>query len=148
MARHLEAHEHAGVVILDDRDLDRPNPRLVLEQCRLHLLLEQMGRRGQCLVDVGQIRQAVVGQMFQRPRARVQDAPHVLLHTQTFERPVLVRVERLAANLRRIGLSRVLFATDWPFVTASDYLRTLREGLKLTPVEIDQIFGNVAPYFR
>lgn len=56
--------------------------------------------------------------------------------------------ERLAANLRRIGLSRVLFATDWPFVTASDYLRTLREGLKLTPVEIDQIFGNVAPYFR
>jgi uncharacterized protein len=53
---------------------------------------------------------------------------------------------RLAATLRRIGLSRVLFATDWPFVSASDYIRTVRENLRLTPAEIDQIFSNTAPY--
>jgi predicted TIM-barrel fold metal-dependent hydrolase len=54
---------------------------------------------------------------------------------------------RLAANLRRIGLSRILFATDWPNVTASEYLLTLRTNLRLTPVETDQIFSNLAPYF-
>ena len=54
---------------------------------------------------------------------------------------------RLAANLRRIGLSRILFATDWPDVNASDYVLMLRSNLRLTPVEIDQIFSNLAPYF-
>jgi len=53
----------------------------------------------------------------------------------------------LAANLRRIGLSRILFATDWPVVTAADYVRTLRTNLRLTPSEVDQIFNNLAPYF-
>jgi uncharacterized protein len=55
---------------------------------------------------------------------------------------------RLAANLRRIGLSRILFATDWPVTNASDYILTLRTNLRLTPVEINQIFRNVAPYFN
>ena len=54
---------------------------------------------------------------------------------------------RLAANLRRIGLSRILFATDWPVVTATDYIRTLRTNLHLTPSEVDQIFRNLGPYF-
>lgn len=54
---------------------------------------------------------------------------------------------RLAANLRRIGLSHILFATDWPLVNASDYVRRLRTNLLLTPLETDQIFSNLAPYF-
>ena len=54
---------------------------------------------------------------------------------------------RLAANLRRIGLSRILFATDWPVVTATEYVRTLRTNLQLTSGEVDQIFNNLAPYF-
>jgi predicted TIM-barrel fold metal-dependent hydrolase len=55
--------------------------------------------------------------------------------------------ERLAANLRRIGLKRILFATDWPIFTQKDYIKLLRTGLPLTPAEIDEIFRNVAPYF-
>jgi predicted TIM-barrel fold metal-dependent hydrolase len=54
---------------------------------------------------------------------------------------------RMAANARRIGLSHILFATDWPVMTPKDYIKTLRAGLPLTPAEIDQIFRNVAPYF-
>lgn len=54
--------------------------------------------------------------------------------------------ERLAANLRRIGLWRILFGTDWPEATASEYIQTLRRGLRLKPAEIDRIFRNVAPY--
>lgn len=54
---------------------------------------------------------------------------------------------RLAANLRRIGLSRVLFATDWPVTNVKDYALRLRTTLRLTPIEIDQIFRNQAPYF-
>jgi predicted TIM-barrel fold metal-dependent hydrolase len=56
--------------------------------------------------------------------------------------------ERLAAGLRRIGLSRILFGTDWPNETASSYIDSLRHGLRLSPTEINQIFSNAAPYFR
>jgi len=55
--------------------------------------------------------------------------------------------ERLAISLRRVGLSRILFGTDWPNETASNYIDTLRHGLRLSPAEINQIFSNVAPYF-
>ena len=55
--------------------------------------------------------------------------------------------EHLAANIRRIGLNRILFATDWPIVTPKDYIKLLRTDLPLTPAEIDQVFRNVAPYF-
>ena len=55
--------------------------------------------------------------------------------------------ERLAINLRRIGLSRILFGTDWPNETASNYIEALRRALRLSPAEINQIFRNVAPYF-
>lgn len=56
-------------------------------------------------------------------------------------------LDRLATNLRRIGLSRILFGTDWPVVTARDYISTLRTNLPLRPAEINQIFSNLAPYF-
>ncbi|HKF07057.1 MAG TPA: amidohydrolase family protein [Candidatus Sulfotelmatobacter sp.] len=55
---------------------------------------------------------------------------------------------RIAANARRIGLNRILFATDWPVFTPKDYIKTLRTRLPLTPADIDQIFRNTAPYFR
>lgn len=55
--------------------------------------------------------------------------------------------ERLAANLRRIGLKRILFATDWPIATPKDYIQLLRTDLPLTPAEIAEIFRNIAPYF-
>ena len=55
--------------------------------------------------------------------------------------------ERLAISLRRIGLSRILFGTDWPNETASNYIEALRHGLRLSPAEISQILRNVAPYF-
>lgn len=55
--------------------------------------------------------------------------------------------ERLAKNLRRIGLSRILFGTDWSIETANNYIETLRHCLRLSPAEINQIFSNLAPYF-
>lgn len=55
--------------------------------------------------------------------------------------------EHLAANLRRLGLKRILFATDWPIATPKDYIKLLRSDLPLTSAEIDEIFHNIAPYF-
>jgi predicted TIM-barrel fold metal-dependent hydrolase len=55
--------------------------------------------------------------------------------------------ERLATSLRRVGLSRILFGTDWPNETAINYFGTLRHGLRLSPTEINQILSNIAPYF-
>lgn len=57
------------------------------------------------------------------------------------------RPERLAETLRRVGLNRILFGTDWPIVTGRDYIDTLRHGLQLSPAELNRIFSNVAPYF-
>lgn len=54
--------------------------------------------------------------------------------------------ERLATNLRRIGLSRILFGTDWPETTANEYIPALRHGLRLSPAEINRVFNNAAPY--
>lgn len=56
--------------------------------------------------------------------------------------------ERLASNLRRIGLNRILFATDWPVETPKEYVQVLRHNLRLSPTEINQIFSNLAPYFN
>ena len=56
--------------------------------------------------------------------------------------------DRLALALRRIGLSRILFGTDWPMITARVYIDELRHGLRLSPSEISEILSNVAPYFR
>ena len=54
---------------------------------------------------------------------------------------------RLAANLRRAGLDRVLFATDWPDIAPAAYADLLRTELPLEPRELDQLLGNRAPYF-
>ncbi|HEX4487345.1 MAG TPA: amidohydrolase family protein [Terriglobales bacterium] len=54
---------------------------------------------------------------------------------------------RLATNLRRIGLKKILFATDWPIFSQKEYIELLRAQLPVTPAEIDQVFRNVAPYF-
>lgn len=44
-------------------------------------------------------------------------------------------------------MARILFATDWPEEAPRDYIPLLRTHLRLTSAELDQIFGNVAPYF-
>ena len=51
----------------------------------------------------------------------------------------------LTALLRRIGSERLLFATDYPFVTAPEYLADLRSLLSLTEEELDAILDNPGP---
>lgn len=55
--------------------------------------------------------------------------------------------DRLAANIRKLGIHRVLFGSDFPVTTPAEYEQTLRTGLKLKPEELNQIFSNTAPYF-
>jgi predicted TIM-barrel fold metal-dependent hydrolase len=56
--------------------------------------------------------------------------------------------KQMAAKLRRIGLHRVLFATDWPIYTQAEFVSLLRTQLLLNPSELNQILGNKAPYFE
>jgi predicted TIM-barrel fold metal-dependent hydrolase len=55
--------------------------------------------------------------------------------------------QHLAANIRKIGLWRILFATDWPVFDIKDSVQLLRQQLPLAPAEIDEICRNTAPYF-
>ena len=99
VAGHFEADQYSRVVVVGDLDVDRPDAGLVFQERRFHLLLEDVRRRRECLVDVGEVGQTIVGQMLERACARIQDAPHVLLNAQAFERSVVVGVDRLAADL-------------------------------------------------
>jgi predicted TIM-barrel fold metal-dependent hydrolase len=56
------------------------------------------------------------------------------------------RFDSLAADLRAIGLDRVLFATDWPVTTPRAYLGALERRLPLQPAEFDQLRNNIAPW--
>jgi predicted TIM-barrel fold metal-dependent hydrolase len=50
--------------------------------------------------------------------------------------------------LRRIGLDRFVFATDYPIVDAVAYLRQLRMTLGLSPEELEKILNNTGPLMR
>lgn len=54
---------------------------------------------------------------------------------------------RLAANIRKLGIHRILFGSDFFDFTPAQYEQTLRANLKLKPAEVDQLFSNLAPYF-
>jgi uncharacterized protein len=54
--------------------------------------------------------------------------------------------QRLAANIRKLGLQRILFATDWPVFEMKESIKLLRNQTQLTSAEVDQIFANTAPY--
>jgi len=56
-------------------------------------------------------------------------------------------LQRLIANMRKIGFEKILFATDWPVFDIKDSVQLLRKDSSLTSAEIDQICRNVAPYF-
>lgn len=57
------------------------------------------------------------------------------------------RYERLATQLRKIGIGRILFGTDWPEWTPQDYKSDITDKLPLTNSELRQILGNRAPWF-
>lgn len=50
--------------------------------------------------------------------------------------------DRLADQLRAIGLERVLFGTDWPDWTPRAYLADLRQSIPLSEDEFAQIIAN------
>jgi uncharacterized protein len=55
--------------------------------------------------------------------------------------------QHLAAALHRLGLQRILFATDWPVATPVAYRDLLRAQLPIPATDLAQIFTNLAPYF-
>lgn len=52
---------------------------------------------------------------------------------------------KLAANLRALGLDRVLFGSDYPVFDREEFSSHLRAQLPLTPAEITRIMQNKAP---
>lgn len=58
------------------------------------------------------------------------------------------RYDRLAKQLRRIGLNRILFGTDWPDWSPADYKADIMEQLPLSKEELRIIFANRAPWFK
>jgi predicted TIM-barrel fold metal-dependent hydrolase len=55
------------------------------------------------------------------------------------------RLKRLASDLRRLGLHRVLFGSDHPVFDPQEYARTLLGKLRLKEDEVQQILSNEAP---
>lgn len=55
---------------------------------------------------------------------------------------------RFAEAVRRVGLDRVVFGTDYPEAKPGPYARRLRESLPLADSEIDDLYEDRAPYLR
>lgn len=54
--------------------------------------------------------------------------------------------EAVSQSLRKTGLDRFVFGSDFPVIRAQDYLEVLREHLSLKKREIDQILNNPGPF--
>lgn len=54
-------------------------------------------------------------------------------------------IRRLARDLERLGLRRVLFGSDHPVFDPGEYAQLLRDKLPLSPAELTQILTNRAP---
>jgi predicted TIM-barrel fold metal-dependent hydrolase len=59
-----------------------------------------------------------------------------------------LRYGRLAVHLRKLGLTQVLFGTDWPVFTPTAHFETLRGAIPLGEAEFDQIAANNGPWAR
>jgi predicted TIM-barrel fold metal-dependent hydrolase len=64
------------------------------------------------------------------------------------EPPGAERLRQLAADLREVGLDRVLFGSDHPVFNAQEYARTLRHKLNMSKEEAQQILGNEAAVLK
>lgn len=58
------------------------------------------------------------------------------------------RYERLVMQLRKIGMDRILFGTDWPEWTPSAYKSDIQNELPLDEKELQTIFTNRAPWIN
>ncbi|MGH9908042.1 MAG: amidohydrolase family protein [Pyrinomonadaceae bacterium] len=54
---------------------------------------------------------------------------------------------RLSLRIRQLGLSRVLFATDFPVTNQAEYSSLIQDELKLTRREVRRILSTTAPYW-
>lgn len=58
------------------------------------------------------------------------------------------RYQRLAEKLRKVGLGRVFFGTDWPEWTPRPYATDVLGSLPLDPSEMSLLFENRAEWLR
>ena len=57
-------------------------------------------------------------------------------------------LEALRDKIRRIGIDRVVFASDWDEAQPATYLESLKGGLGLSDAEWNQLLENEAPFFQ
>ncbi|MCO6511379.1 MAG: amidohydrolase family protein [Aridibacter famidurans] len=62
--------------------------------------------------------------------------------SEEVEPPTEEQLKLLAADLRELGLERIVFGTDHPSFSADAYRKTLRDKLPLERAEIDGILAN------
>ncbi|HEY3383959.1 MAG TPA: amidohydrolase family protein [Vicinamibacterales bacterium] len=55
--------------------------------------------------------------------------------------------ERLVRHIRKIGVDRIVFGSDWPGMSPLDAQDAMRRQLPIARKELTQIFSNVAPCF-
>lgn len=57
-------------------------------------------------------------------------------------------MDALASDLRRLGLHRVLFGSDYPVFDPAEFAQSLRERLPITDAEFAELLANRAPALR
>lgn len=140
------------LVATDDDITEEDARRFVDEVVRPHpaleLYLAHMGGNGGYRVSARRVVAAFLDFFAegedQRQRPIFFELSAVLLTRNTDGVPVSrpEDTEALARDLRRLGLHRILFGSDYPVFDAEEHARALQERLPLTPTEFTQVLAN------
>jgi predicted TIM-barrel fold metal-dependent hydrolase len=136
----MRGHAAADITRFAEAVLE-PNPALVA-------VVAHLGGSG----GYGEWTRTVLGTLgrwlARHPDRRVYfDLSAVVLEAESEGIPPTTTAEAaaLTGDLRRVGLERMVFGSDYPVFDPARYALLLRRHLALTPAELDQLFGNRVP---
>ncbi len=132
---------------LEAEDLTRFFEHVLLPHPRLEVVIAHLGGSGGYGPWTRAVFGALAGRVPREPRrgpAIFFDLSAVLLEKESEGVPPTTAEEAaaLAGDLRRLGLDRVLFGSDYPVFEPVAYARQLAERLGLSDLELGQLLAN------
>lgn len=147
---------HVNAVYADHRkqQVDILVRELLHKHPKVDVYIAHLGGSGGYNPIVGEVLQMFInhlsrGGALERRRVFFELSAVVLTESsEGVEPPDEERLRQLSADLRKLGLDRILFGSDHPVFNSQEYAQTLRHKLNMSEKEIQQILGNEAPVLK
>ncbi len=132
------------------RDFGRGDVQLFIEEILqkippLRLILAHMGGDGGFTVETKAVMETFIDFFQNNPKASDHQIYFELSGAviyQSWEYPGKVPYEKIAELIRKIGLAKILYGSDYPVMPTQDYLQLLKQYLPITKEELNRIMNN------